>query len=88
LDEALSAARAGACHLMLVNRKLDRDYSDGIEIIHAVRADRGLDHLPVMMVTNFEQHQQLAVEAGAEYGFGKRALGSPETLERLRKHLA
>jgi CheY-like chemotaxis protein len=72
---------------MLVNRKLDRDYSDGIDVIHAVRSDRQLDHLPVMMITNFEEHQQLAVQAGAEYGFGKRAIGNPETLERLRKHL-
>ncbi len=87
LDEALSAVRSGNCHLMLVNRKLDRDYSDGLKVIQAVRADRELDHVPVMMITNFDDHQQLAVEAGAEYGFGKNAVGDSETLARLKKHL-
>ena len=87
LDEAMAAARSGECHLMLVNRKLDRDYSEGIKIIQAVRADQQLSRVPVMMITNFDEHQQLAVEAGAEYGFGKNAIHTAETLERLRKLL-
>ena len=33
-----------------------------------------LQHLPVMMVSNYPEHQQLALQAGAEPGFGKLAL--------------
>ena len=34
---------------------------------------------PVMLVTNYPEHQQAAVEAGAEPGFGKDVLRSAET---------
>ena len=88
LDEALTALRSGDCHLMLVNRKLDRDYSDGLKAIQSIRTNRDLDHIPIMMVTNFDEHQQLAVEAGAVLGFGKLSLGDAATVERLRAYLS
>ena len=43
---------------------------------------------PVMLVTNYPEHQEQAVAAGAVPGFGKAALHQPETRERLARILA
>jgi len=73
--------------LVLVNRKLDVDYSDGLEIIRRLKADDRFKDLPCMMITNFEEHQQAAVEVGAEHGFGKNDYGDPATREKLAPFL-
>ena len=44
--------------------------------------------IPVMLVTNYPEHQQQAIAAGAEPGFGKAELASPATLAKLAKFLA
>lgn len=69
--------------LVLVNRLLDRDGSEGLDVIRQIKADDRLRDLPVMMITNYEEHQHRAVEAGAVHGFGKNALGNPQTVEKL-----
>ena len=86
-DDALSALRKKKFDLVLVNRKLDQDYSDGLEIIKQIKADRSLAAIPCMLITNYAEHQATAVSAGAEPGFGKLSLSAPETIERLKKHL-
>lgn len=87
LEDTLSRLREKPVDLVLINRKLDVDYSDGIEILKTIKADSQLSALPVMLVTNYPEHQQAAIEAGGEPGFGKDTLHSPQTLERLRKFL-
>jgi CheY-like chemotaxis protein len=87
-DETLALLRAEPFHLVLVNRKLDVDYSDGLQIIQQIKGDPQLRHVPVMMISNYAEHQQLAAQAGAEPGFGKLALGSPATVELLRPYLS
>ena len=87
-DDALAALRKGAFDLVLVNRKLDQDYSDGMEIIQTIKTDPALAKTPVMLITNYEDHQAAAVAAGAEPGFGKLSLRAPQTIERLGKFLA
>ena len=82
-DEALDALRDGQFDLVLINRKLDIDYTDGIEVLKAIKADVALASVPVMLVTNFAEHQQLAVDTGGELGFGKAELNDPATLDRL-----
>ena len=69
--------------LVLVNRVFDRDSSDGLALIGAIKTDPELTGVPVMLITNYEQHQRRAVEAGALPGFGKAELSAPETIERL-----
>ena len=73
--------------LILVNRKLDIDYSDGMEILKSLKSGKTSRHIPVMLVTNYPEHQQVAVEAGGVYGFGKLELNSPQTRERLGQFL-
>jgi CheY-like chemotaxis protein len=86
--EALETLRRGRFDLVLVNRKFDHDYSDGLELIRAIKSQPELAGTPVMLISNYEEYQQAAVEAGALRGFGKSELASPETAERLRDVLA
>ena len=88
LDDTLTALQETKYDLVLVNRKLDRDDSDGIDIIRQIIAMPDSAELPVMLVTNFEDHQSRAIESGAVRGFGKLTLASNETVENLRQYLA
>lgn len=87
-ESALALLREQLFSLVLVNRKLDRDYSDGLEVIRKIKMDAGLSTVPVMLVTNFSDCQQKAVQAGAVPGFGKQALGTDEVIEKLRPVLS
>jgi len=82
-EDALAALANKSVDLVLVNRILDRDGSDGIELIRQIKSNPALAELPVMLVSNYEEYQEKAIQAGAERGFGKAELEAPETLERL-----
>lgn len=86
-DDTMAKLRAESFDLVLINRKLDADYTDGLEILKAIKADPELQTVPTMIVTNYEDHQKEAVAAGAEYGFGKLEYQKPATFERLAKVL-
>jgi two-component system, chemotaxis family, chemotaxis protein CheY len=85
--DALPLLHDQAFDLVLVNRKLDQDYSDGLEVIKAIKADAALASLPCMLITNYPDQQEVAVAAGAEYGFGKKELQTEQTRSRLAKFL-
>lgn len=74
--------------LVLVNRKLDSDYSDGMEVIRRVKKDAALAAIPIMLVTNYAEHQAQAVAEGALPGFGKLELNSSTTHQRLAEVFA
>lgn len=86
--QALTQLRAGKFDLVFVNRKLDVDYSDGLSIIEQIKSDPQLSTIPVMLISNYPEHQRAAVAAGAERGFGKLELSKPETHERLAQFLS
>jgi DNA-binding NarL/FixJ family response regulator len=83
-DDAVATLREHEVHLVVVNRKLDIDYSDGVEVIRQIKADEKLSDVPVMLITNYSDHQDAAEAIGAVRGFGKLEYGRPETLERLK----
>ncbi len=83
LSDTLAELRSGHFHLVLINRKLDADYSDGIEIVRAVKAAAETAHVPVMLVTNYPEHQDAAEAAGAHRGFGKLEFDRAETRNKL-----
>jgi CheY-like chemotaxis protein len=87
-DDTLEQLRSGRFDLILINRKLDADYSDGIEIIRRIKADPATADVPVMLITNYPEHQDAAIAAGAVRGFGKLEYNKPETLEALTAVLA
>jgi CheY-like chemotaxis protein len=81
--DTLQQLKNGRFDLVLVNRKLDTDYSDGIEIIRQIKSDEAIADVPVMLVTNYPEHQDAAIAAGAIRGFGKLEFDHPETRDRL-----
>lgn len=88
LADSLALLRESAFDLVLINRKLDQDYSDGIEILKEIKGDPDLATVPVMLITNYEEHQAAAMEIGALRGFGKLELETTETKEKLSEVLA
>ncbi len=86
-EDTLDILRSQQVDLVTVNRKLDRDYSDGLEVIKAIKADPEVGRVPVMLVTNYEEHQLTAIEAGGVRGFGKLSINEPSTIEAIEPYL-
>jgi CheY-like chemotaxis protein len=83
-DDALATLKRQPVDLIVVNRKLDCDYSDGLEVIRQIKAEPELKDIPAMLITNYAEHQEQAMAIGAVRGFGKLEYGKSETLERLK----
>jgi two-component system, chemotaxis family, chemotaxis protein CheY len=81
--DAVAKLKREKFDLVLVNRKLDCDYSDGIDVIRALKADKATASVPIMLVTNYPEHQEAAIAAGGIRGFGKLEFGKAETLDLL-----
>lgn len=67
--------------VLLVNRVLDGRFADssGQRVVeHALKGPS----VP-MLISNYEEAQQAACEAGALRGFGKAELGKPASAQRL-----
>lgn len=86
--DASDALQQGPFDLVLVNRRLDRDHSDGLEIIREIKSDERLAAVPCMLISNFADFQTKATEIGAELGFGKAELDEPATVEKLQRFLS
>lgn len=73
--------------LLLLNRVLEWgfDESEGVDLIRRLRAEH--PNLKMMLVSNYADAQQAAVEAGALPGFGKRELGTAKVTQMLRSAL-
>jgi DNA-binding response OmpR family regulator len=84
---ALDYLRTEKIDLVLVNRKLDVDYSDGVDVIRSIRSDSSFASIPIMLITNYDNYQEEAIAAGAIRGFGKLQFSEPSTIERLRSIL-
>lgn len=87
-EQALQRLRESPFDLVLVNRKLDHDYSDGTELIQAMKADPALRSIPVMLISNYADAQAEAVRLGALHGFGKLELSREQTRVRVREALS
>lgn len=85
--DALRAMHETRYDLVLVNRLIFEDQSEGIALIRAIWADAELCRTPVMMVSNIESAQKAAIAAGAQPGFGKARLGKPDMLAAVAKFL-
>lgn len=87
LSDAMDVLRQNKVDLIVINRKLDIDYSDGIEILRHLKRDAATRAIPAMIITNYPEQQLAAVSEGAEYGFGKLQYAEPSTHERLSRFL-
>ncbi len=87
IDDAIDLVSAGSVDLVLVNRKLDADYSNGLELVRRLKASPTLNATPIMLVSNYPEAQAAAIADGALPGFGKAELHAAETKSRLQNAL-
>jgi len=85
-EQADLELRRAPVSLVLVNRIFDADGRSGLEFIRRWKEQE--PHVPIMLVSNYEDAQNDARQAGAVPGFGKAALGQPAMLDRVRPYLA
>lgn len=88
IEAALEAMRANDYHLVLVNRVIDADGDEGMELILRAKADDALAGTPIMLISNYDDAQDAAVAAGAVPGFGKNHLRTDLPQQRLAEFLA
>ena len=86
-DEAVKMALDSSFDLILINRLLDADSSPGMDILNSLKTQPSTAETPVIVVSNYQDAQDAAVEAGAEAGFGKAVLNEDETKTILAKYL-
>jgi CheY-like chemotaxis protein len=86
-EDTIDLLRERKVDLVTVNRKLDRDYTDGMEVIKQIRAESEFSDIPIMLVTNYEEHQLAAIEAGCVKGFGKLSIDDDATVALLEPYL-
>lgn len=86
-QSALDLLRSGNFDLVLVNRVFHRDRGDGLELISTIKSDPRLCTTPAMLISDLDDFQQKAIQAGAATGFGKKSLQSQETFRRLSPFL-
>jgi CheY-like chemotaxis protein len=87
LKDTLEIVSKEKVDLILINRKLDIDYTDGLDILRYLKQNETWKTIPAMIVTNYPEAQQEAVAEGAEYGFGKLQYKESATHDRLSKFL-
>ena len=71
--------------LVIINRIGAFDQESGLELIKKIKQD-GRFKVPLMMITNYKDQMDKAVEIGAVPGYGKDKLHDKETLELLSKY--
>jgi two-component system chemotaxis response regulator CheY len=86
-EQALEKCRQEPFALVLINRIFDADGSSGLELIKQMKADPQTQQTPVMLVSNYDDAQAEAVDAGAALGFGKGELGERSVIERVEAYL-
>lgn len=85
--QALELAVQTHFDLILVNRILDSDGSEGLAVIRELKSDPRTQSFPVMLVSNYQDAQMKAIEEGAMPGFGKANLNTQATLSQLEQLL-
>jgi two-component system chemotaxis response regulator CheY len=87
-DAELKRALDGGVDLILFNRELDYgfDENEGVALIR--KLSRSYPKTAMMLVSNYAEAQQAAVQAGGMPGFGKRELGTPRVTQLLKDALA
>lgn len=88
VDEAIKKMTVNQYDLVLVNRLIFADGSEGIELHSRVRDNPAVRPAPIMMISNFKEAQERSVFAGGVPGFGKNSVFDPSTRELLSQYLA
>ena len=73
--------------LIMINRLMDLDRSEGMAILHELKSNPQTENTPAMIISDYQDAQEAAVAAGASPGFGKARLDTPQTFELLSNFL-
>jgi DNA-binding NarL/FixJ family response regulator len=86
-DSELKQLLADGVDLLLFNRILDYGFKsdEGVDVIRELRTTH--PNVKTMLVSNYEDAQDAAVQAGALPGFGKREIGTPRVTQVIREAL-
>ena len=87
LDDAMTALEENDVDLVMINRLLDRDGSEGMDVFRKLK-ESGFGKIPAMLITNYEDHQNAAVAEGAVPGFGKSSLMTEAALDVVKRALS
>jgi CheY-like chemotaxis protein len=87
VDEALEKMRERVYSLVLFNRLIFDDGSEGIELLRRAKADPSLRATPIMMISNYADAQKKSVSEGGELGFGKQDVGTDKAVSTLARYL-
>lgn len=71
--------------LVIINRIGAFDQESAMELIKKIKQDERFN-VPLMMITNYKDQMDMAVEIGAVPGYGKDKLHDKETIELLSKY--
>jgi DNA-binding NarL/FixJ family response regulator len=85
-DADLRKAVDQGADLLLVNREPVGFDGKGLDLIREVKSLN--PHTKVMLVSDYEDAQREAEQAGALKGFGKSEMGSPQLAEHVKQALA
>ena len=88
VNEAIERMRTRRYDLVLFNRLIFADGSEGMELLRRARAEELAEDTPIMLVSNYEEAQAACEAAGGRRGFGKADLGERSTIERLARYLS
>jgi two-component SAPR family response regulator len=86
-EEAIENLQKDSYDLVLVNRKLDIDYTDGTILIEKMKSHPSLKNIPIMLISNYPEYQDEAIKLGAVKGIGKLEYGSSESVEKFKNIL-
>lgn len=86
-DEAISILEKESFDAVLVNRKLDIDYTDGTILIQKMKSNPKFASIPIILVSNYPEYQEEAMKMGAVMGFGKAEIGSEKAVSAVRNAL-
>jgi DNA-binding NarL/FixJ family response regulator len=86
-DSELKQLLSDGVDLLLFNRILDYGFrsDEGVDVIRQLRTEH--PNVKMMLVSNYEEAQEAAIEAGALPGFGKREIGTPRVTQVIRDAL-
>jgi PleD family two-component response regulator len=87
VDDAVQRMRDRQYDLVMFNRLVFDDGSEGLELVRRAKKDAAIKSAPIMMISNFDEAQAACIAEGGVKGFGKKAVGDKSTVEHLSKFL-
>lgn len=84
VKEATAAVSRDQFDLIVVNRLFDSTGESGIELIKKFKETV---KSPMMLISNYPEYQQQAIDVGAVPGFGKTQVGKAELVKVVEEYL-